>query len=495
MFTDKTILTIDDSDTIRTYLRNVLTSKGAMVDGASAGHDGLMMSTQKQYDLILLDLLMPDIDGIEVLKQIRATNEESTVVMLTGHGGIKSAISAVQMGADGYILKQEITSTARDHVEFVYALEQAMEHRAGIVAQKQLEQVRADFYSMVTHDLRNPTTMILLASVMMTDGSVEPLTDNQLELVVLIQNAGNRLIQLINDYLDFAKIDAGYLRLTLAEVDLRQVVESSAIFSRLQAHAKQQTLTLDVPEVPVMALVDAERLKQVLDNLLSNAIKYTPEDGQIVLQLCVESGQAIFRVKDSGAGISPAQIPMLFTKYHRVPGESTRGIQGTGLGLLIVKEIVEAHRGTVIAESEGIAGRGTTFTISLPLSRIEAAAHAGAGEDQPIFPGKVEAPLEIEDPELYQAFLNETQQQIASLRSLFRELALRPDDKALFNQAQRVAHTLKGNAGAMGIGPIWDPASQVDGLLRRMIKTEEIFTSAEWSLLMNLINEIERALP
>ena len=108
-------------------------------------------------------------------------------------------------------------------------------------------------------------------------------------------------------------------------------------------------------------------LLQILDNLLSNAVKYTPEGGHITVQLRVEDGQAVFRISDTGIGIPPAQLPALFTKYHRVPGEATVGIYGTGLGLLIVKEIAEAHGGTVRAESEGVRRKGATFIVSIPV--------------------------------------------------------------------------------------------------------------------------------
>jgi DNA-binding NtrC family response regulator len=175
-FKGKRVLTIDDAETIRTYLRNVLASKGAVVDGAATGQEGLAMCARQTYDLILLDLLLPDVDGIEVLKTIRAADNTSTIVMVTGHGGIRSAIAALQMGADGYIEKQDITSTARDHIEFLYALMQAIDHRAGIVAQGQLEKIRADFYSMVTHDLRSPSSVILTSVQMLTDNLGEPLT-------------------------------------------------------------------------------------------------------------------------------------------------------------------------------------------------------------------------------------------------------------------------------------------------------------------------------
>ena len=308
MLSDKRILIIDDSDTIRTYLQNVLSQKNAyQVDGAATGQEGLAKCAAQLYDLILLDLFLPDTDGIEMLKQIRTTNETSTIVMITGYGGIKSAITAVQMGADGYIEKQNITSTLKDHVEFLYALEQAMDHRAGLAAQKQLELIRADFYAMVTHDLRNPTGLILMATDMLLNEDPEPLQHEQ--LILMIEEAAQRLIRLINDYLDFAKIDAGYLRLDLAEVDLIPVVESSARFAYLKAHARRQNLVLDLPSDPVMAWIDAERLKQVLDNLLSNAIKYTPEEGQIALALGVEDDQAVLRVSDTGRGIRPPTCP------------------------------------------------------------------------------------------------------------------------------------------------------------------------------------------
>jgi len=283
-------------------------------------------------------------------------------------GGIKAAAAAVRLGADGYIEKQDL-SIDGDQTEFFYALEQALEHRAGLVAQKQLVQIKTDFYSMVTHDLRNPAGAVLLSLQLLLDGEGGELTPAQRELVGIAQDATERLHKLINDYLDFAKIDAGYLRLDLGEAELGDLVESSVRLAGLQAQAREQTLSLDLPSEPVYAVVDRERLKQVLENLISNAIKYTPKGGQITVQLRVEDSHAIFRVSDTGMGIPREQLPALFSKYHRVPGTATRAIRGTGLGLLIVKEIVEAHGGTVSAESEGVPGKGSTFTVRIPLGQ------------------------------------------------------------------------------------------------------------------------------
>jgi signal transduction histidine kinase len=491
MLKDKYVLTVDDSDTIRTYLRNLFIQQGAIVDGAATGQEGLKMCALRQYDLILLDLLLPDMDGIELLKNIRATNDFSTIVMITGHGGVKSAIAAVQLGADGYIEKQDITATIRDHAEFLYALEQASSQRAGLAAQKQLEQVRADFYSMVTHDLRNPTTLILMAGEMLFDGSAEPLTAKQKEFVTLINDAANRLILLINDYLDFAKIDAGYLRLERGDVELQKVVESSAQFARLQAQIRRQTLTLDLPPDPVHAEVDAERLKQVFDNLLSNAIKYTPEGGQITLEMRVEGEHAIFRISDTGMGIPAALLPTLFTKYHRVSSQSIRGINGTGLGLLIVKEITEAHQGTVGAESQGVPGKGTTFAVSIPLHPQPRTSQTGPESSPPAeqLPSALPTLDFSQDRELRLLFFEETHKQIATLQETLAGLSSEPDNRVLLNKARMASHTLKGNASAMDAITIYDLAGEMDRVFQQASKGEVSITPTQ---LNDLYQRLER---
>lgn len=489
MLKDKYVLIIDDSDTIRTYLYNVLTQREALVDGASTGQDGLAKCTRQTYDLILLDLFLPDTDGIEVLKVIRETNDTSTIVMITGYGDIKTAIAAVQSGADGYIEKQDITSTLQDHVEFVYSLKRAMEFRAGLVAQKQLEQLRADFYAMVTHDLRNPTGLILMATGMLLNELDDPLSIQQHKLLSMIDNAANRLVRLITNYLDFAKIDAGYLRLDWGDVELLQVVETSVRFAQLQTQAKEQTLLLDVPSEPVYAWADGERLKQVLDNLLSNAIKYTQEGGQIMLQLRVEEGQAVFRVSDTGSGIPPEHLNGLFAKYHRVPGTTTRGILGTGLGLLIVKEIIEEHGGSVEVASEGIPGKGTTFTIRFPLQPDRSTAETKPQPEKVIEEDDPAADV-IHDPEFRRFFWQETQKHLRVLQETLAKLNLAPDDRELIDKAHHASHILKDNTGTMRLDAMSKLMNRLDSILLQALRDSLVLTSDHLDELNQLIERI-----
>lgn len=365
MLDQKRVLIVDDSFSIRHLMQNLLARQGAHPDEASTGQEALdRLDAGQRYDLILLDLLLPDMSGLQVLQRIRERDRESAIVILTAFADVKTALEAVRHGADGYLQKQEV-AVSSDYSQLFYALEQAWQHRMGLLAQEQLDKVKGEFYSMVAHDLRNPVGQILGITELLLE--LEPLSPAQRELLSLAQTAAHRLLELANDYLDFAQIDSGYLRLDLGPAELGEIVRSSAALAEVQTRARRQTLHLELPAAPIRAWVDARRIGQVVDNLLSNAIKYTPEGGQIWVRLREEGGEAILQVADTGFGIPAEQIPSLFSKYHRVPGEATRGVHGAGLGLLIVKEIVQAHGGRVWAESEGIPGKGTTFTVVLPL--------------------------------------------------------------------------------------------------------------------------------
>ena len=342
--------------------------------------------------VILQDLVMPSVDGLELLRRFRANaaTAETPIIVLSTKEDARVKRDAFACGASDYLVKLpdriELLARVRYHSaaclnqrrrdEIASALrasqlalgERVSELQAALDEIEQLQRMKADFYSMVTHDLRNPAGNVRVATKMLRDGKGGPLTPKQSQLVEIAATAGEKLLRLITDYLDFAKIDAGYLRLEREVTDLAPVVRRALATAEPQAGVKRQSVRVQIPDHAVFAEVDASKLEQSLENLLSNAIKYTQDEGEISVSLERTGAQARITVSDTGAGIDPTQLPTLFAKYHRVPGQATRQAGGTGLGLLIAKEIVEAHGGSIRATSSGVPGEGTSFVVDLPLA-------------------------------------------------------------------------------------------------------------------------------
>jgi signal transduction histidine kinase len=341
--------------------------------------------------VILQDLVMPGVDGLELLARFRANpaTAETPIIVLSTKEDARVKRDAFASGASDYLVKLpdrvELLARVRYHsqacinqrrrAEIAAALrgsqralaERVSELQAALDEIEALQRSKADFYSMVTHDLRNPAGNVLVAAKMLLQGKGGTLSPKQEQLVQIAATAGDKLLRLITDYLDFAKIDAGYLRLDREHTEVRDIVQRAAIAAEPQAGVKRQHFAVELPPAPVFGVVDGPKLEQALENLLSNAIKYTPDEGRIVVSLTSGNGRGRIAVRDSGPGIDPSLLSTLFAKYHRLPGDASRSTGGTGLGLLIAKEIVEGHGGTIEVQSTGIAGEGTTFVIDVPL--------------------------------------------------------------------------------------------------------------------------------
>lgn len=363
------ILSVDSTEAVGQFLSEVGTPRGAELTCAASIAEALELFRPGAFDLVLLDIVQVDGDGMSLLRELRRLDDDCVLVVLTGQGGGRLVTEAMRAGADAYVEKQHLAAGGANEYLFD-ALAHAFEHRAGAIARRRLETMKTDFYSMVTHDLRNPAGNVLVSLKLLRTGKAGPLTPQQQQLLDLAFRSAGKFVGLINDYLDFAKMDAGYLRLDRAECDLMAVIRASADMARPQCEVKGLTLTVSGPE-RLLALIDAAKVEQVVDNLISNAVKYTPDGGRVEVRVEPGNGRATIEVHDSGVGIPADQLGSLFSKYHRVPGQATAGISGTGLGLMIIKEIVQAHGGTVAARSAG-AGQGTVFVVDLPLGTTAA---------------------------------------------------------------------------------------------------------------------------
>ncbi|MCL4294632.1 MAG: response regulator [Anaerolineae bacterium] len=243
--------------------------------------------------------------------------------------------------------------------------------------------LKDEFLANMSHELRTPLNAILGMSEVLREHIYGPLNEKQLHAVGHIEEGGRHLLTLINDILDLSKIEAGKLELFMAPVSVENVCQASLRFIKQMAQKKRIEVTLALASPLGTLQADERRLKQILVNLLTNAVKFTPEGGQVRLEVGYEGGgEAIqFRVRDSGVGIAAEDMQRLFKPFVQLDSKLSRHHEGTGLGLSLVSRLTELHGGSVRVESQ--VGQGSQFTISLPClgegSPVEAVAHQPSG--------------------------------------------------------------------------------------------------------------------
>ena len=230
--------------------------------------------------------------------------------------------------------------------------------------------LKDEFLATLSHELRTPLNAILGWTAMLRNGQFDK-TRSQKGLEIIDRNARAQA-QLVEDVLDMARVITGKLRVDLKRETLAPVLDAAIESLRPAADAKRITLDLPGMTDPVIIRGDADRLQQVFWNLLSNAVKFTPEGGRIVVRVDHSNSHVVISVSDTGVGIDPAFLPLVFDRFRQADQTVTRGHGGLGLGLAIVKHLVELHGGTVSVQSPGL-GRGTTFTVTLPIPTLRSA--------------------------------------------------------------------------------------------------------------------------
>jgi len=236
---------------------------------------------------------------------------------------------------------------------------------------QQANLAKSEFVSLVSHELRTPMTSILGYTVMLENGQFGPLTSKQTDIARIIRANVERMQVLVSDLADVSRIEAGQLKLEPRPMCLAEVLESAVQSVRAQVEERSQQLVVEVARDLPPVQADPARLVQVLTNLLSNANKYTPEGGRIRVQAWQENRHVYCAVSDTGIGLSPEDQAHLFTKFFRSENPAARDMPGTGLGLWIVKRLVELQGGQISVESQ--PDQGTTFTFTIPLADGRAA--------------------------------------------------------------------------------------------------------------------------
>jgi PAS domain S-box-containing protein len=491
------ILVADDEKVIREGIQRILARDQLQIVTADNGLQAWEILQRDTFDLLLIDLLMPQMEGMELLKRVKKKHPDQIVVIITGHATIEAAVEAMKSGAYDFItkpfmpdqlrlvvrralekraleleaqfLREErekglkdiameksriqtivhcmasgVLVTDRDQIVVLHnpalthlfniteqplvghplpeidslktlsqAIHQVVQgggprtisqesslndpspvylrtHTAAVTGEneeilgsvsvvedisylKALDEMKNAFVAMVAHELRAPLSAIQQLNAVIIDGLAGTVTDKQRELLGRSQERTKGLLDLIRDLLDISKMETGRSFQQKEPLDVSSLAEKTVELLLPQTQAKQQLLELTVqPDLPLIN-ADPQAIEEVLTNLISNAVKYTPEKGTIKVELRPKDDYLLIQVADNGIGIAPEDVGRIFDKFYRVKNEKTRSIVGTGLGLPIVKQLVEAHLGHIEVQSH--LDQGTVFNVSLPALPQERITH------------------------------------------------------------------------------------------------------------------------
>ncbi|BCM93556.1 adaptive-response sensory-kinase SasA [Abditibacteriota bacterium] len=371
------LLVVDDNEANRDVLSRLLEYQGYAVATAKDGRQALQAIRERAFDLVLLDIMMPEMDGYEVLQHLKADTglRHLPVIMISALSELDSVVRCIEMGAEDYLPKPFNPTLLKARVSACLEKKRGHDREARLFAQVQenyhqlqaLEKMREDLTHMIVHDLRAPLSSFLVGLQLM--GDVAPLVDVQRECYDIAMRGGKTLLSMINDLLDISKMESGTLTLELAPLSIPLLMES--FLEQITSSIREEQLSLVRQIDPDLPLVtsDENKLRRVLVNLTGNALKFTPSGGTICVgarrytQENIDS--ILFSVSDTGEGIPEESFARIFEKFGQVESRHSRQHTSTGLGLTFCKMAVEAHGGRIWVESK--LGEGSTFFFTIPL--------------------------------------------------------------------------------------------------------------------------------
>ncbi len=398
-----------DADLLNEFLEEADETQWSLVHVEKL-KEALQTLRENHFDVILLDLSLPDKQGLATVVQTHETAPDLPIVVLTGLNDRVTALEAVRQGAQDYLVKGKIDSNLlvraigyaiersntlkqlRQSEEQLQRLNEELERRVeeqteelrdknrclqseiterqrleeelrnALMKEKELSDLKSNIISVVSHEYRTPLATILSSTELLENYSHKWDQEKSQRHFKRIENSVHHLTQLVNDVLIISKAEAG--KLDFNPVPLELVEFCYQLVEELQLTAStQHNISFLCQTASIKACLDEKLLRQFLTNLLSNAIKYSPNGGDVQLELECKADVAIFRIRDQGIGIPLKDQNQLFEAFHRSSNVGT--ISGTGLGLAIVKKCIDIHNGQIAVESE--VGTGTTFIITIPL--------------------------------------------------------------------------------------------------------------------------------
>ncbi len=368
------LLVVDDDESARYAKSRILRWAGYEVIEASNGADALALVRARHPSIVLLDVKLPDLSGTEVCRTIKADPVLETLVLQTSATFTSAAhrIEGLNSGADGYLPQPAEPEELLANVRALLRIKEAERRwRDSEAKLRETDRQKDVFLATLSHELRNPLAPMLTAAELLGHPRLAP---PQLAWVQsVIRRQVGHMAGLLDDLLDVARITQGKLELKRERVSLERIVDVAVEAVRPLIDRRRHRLTVTLPsEVPTLD-GDPIRLAQILTNLLTNAAKYTDPDGRIDLRARVENGMLALDVEDDGIGMTPEAISTVFEMFSQVDSHSQRSEGGLGIGLALVKGLVDLHGGSIQARSPG-PGFGSVFTLRLAITTAPPAA-------------------------------------------------------------------------------------------------------------------------
>jgi signal transduction histidine kinase len=380
-----TILVVDDEPNNVDVVRHFLEMEGLRVVGAMDGEAALERLAVHAPDVILLDVIMPGPDGFEICRRLKADPHTVfiPVVLLTALRGVDDRIKGAAAGADDFVSKPfdhvELVTRVKSLVRVKRLHDQIEAHNRELerrVAERtadlqraldqlrELDRLKSEFIANTSHELRTPLLHVKGAVHLLADGAMGPLTAQQTEGVAVAQRAIDQLERVVGDVVDFH--EANQRQLDFAPVSVAEVFRGVLQVLEPMMARRNTTVALDLPSDLPPVRANRAALTQALRHLVDNAIKFGPPDGTVTLRASLHGPLVRLAVEDHGQGIPADKLPHIFDSFYQADGSATRRVGGIGLGLALVKMLVEAHASEIQVHSQ--AGQGTVFYFDLSVA-------------------------------------------------------------------------------------------------------------------------------
>ena len=363
---DYTILAVDDIATNIMLLKAVLSRTKYKIVTASGGYEALEKVAAVNPDLILLDIMMPDLDGYEVLKQLKANpaHEDIPGIFLTALHNPEDIVKGFKYGASDYVSKpfnhEELITRVAHHIYLAAAQRTILQQRDELQA---TVEARDKMYSVIAHDLRSPIgTLKMVFNMLSISITPDQVSEESFEMISMGNNITESTFMLLDNLLKWTKSQIGRMNTVFQEVDISEVVLFASKMSDLVAQVKNVEVEYEIPG-PISVHCDVDMVKTIMRNLMSNAIKYSQEGGRIVISVSDSPTHAVISVRDFGIGIKEENIPKLLNPEIHHTTYGTKNEEGSGLGLQLVQDLTRRNGGELTVESK--EGEGSTFTFTI----------------------------------------------------------------------------------------------------------------------------------